>query len=461
MAMHIKVLLVEDDHALREALADTLLLAGHDFKAVGSAEDALLAVAGESFSLVVSDVNMPGMDGHQLLSRLRASHPQLPVLLMTAHGAVERAVDAMRQGAADYLVKPFEPKALLDLVARHALGSLSAADSEGPVAVEPASAQLLTLAARVARSDSTVLISGESGTGKEVLARYIHQHSRRVTQPFVAINCAAIPDNMLEATLFGHEKGSFTGAIAAQAGKFEQADGGTLLLDEISEMPLGLQAKLLRVLQEREVERVGGRKPIALDIRVVATTNRDLVGEVAAGRFREDLYYRLSVFPLAWSPLRERTADILPLAERLLAKHVSKMKHAPVRFSAQAQACLIGYPWPGNVRELDNAIQRALILQQSGLIEAADFCLVGSVAYAPLPAVAPASTAAPVESAGALGDDLRRREFEMIIDTLRAERGRRKEAAERLGISPRTLRYKLAQMRDAGLDVEAYLFAAT
>ncbi len=461
MAMHIKVLLVEDDHALREALADTLLLAGHDFKAVGSAEDALLAVAGESFSLVVSDVNMPGMDGHQLLSRLRASHPQLPVLLMTAHGAVERAVDAMRQGAADYLVKPFEPKALLDLVARHALGSLSAADSEGPVAVEPASAQLLTLAARVARSDSTVLISGESGTGKEVLARYIHQHSRRVTQPFVAINCAAIPDNMLEATLFGHEKGSFTGAIAAQAGKFEQADGGTLLLDEISEMPLGLQAKLLRVLQEREVERVGGRKPIALDIRVVATTNRDLAGEVAAGRFREDLYYRLSVFPLAWSPLRERTADILPLAERLLAKHVSKMKHAPVRFSAQAQACLIGYPWPGNVRELDNAIQRALILQQSGLIEAADFCLVGSVAYAPLPAVAPASTAAPVESAGALGDDLRRREFEMIIDTLRAERGRRKEAAERLGISPRTLRYKLAQMRDAGMDVEAYLFAAT
>ena len=461
MAMHIKVLLVEDDHALREALADTLLLAGHDFEAVGSAEDALLAVAGESFSLVVSDVNMPGMDGHQLLSRLRASHPQLPVLLMTAHGAVERAVDAMRQGAADYLVKPFEPKALLDLVARHALGSLSAADSEGPVAVELTSAQLLTLAARVARSDSTVLISGESGTGKEVLARYIHQHSRRVTQPFVAINCAAIPDNMLEATLFGHEKGSFTGAIAAQAGKFEQADGGTLLLDEISEMPLGLQAKLLRVLQEREVERVGGRKPIALDIRVVATTNRDLAGEVAAGRFREDLYYRLSVFPLAWSPLRERTADILPLAERLLAKHVSKMKHAPVRFSAQAQACLIGYPWPGNVRELDNAIQRALILQQGGLIEAADFCLVGSVACAPLPAVAPASTAAPVESAGALGDDLRRREFEMIIDTLRAERGRRKEAAERLGISPRTLRYKLAQMRDAGMDVEAYLFAAT
>ena len=461
MAMAIKVLLVEDDRALREALADTLLLAGHGFRAVASAEEALEAVAGESFSLVISDVNMPGMDGHQLLGRLRVSQPQLPVLLMTAHGAVERAVDAMRQGAADYLVKPFEPRALLDLVARHALGSLGAADSQGPVAVEPASLQLLDLAARVARSDSTVLISGESGTGKEVLARYIHQHSHRSSQPFVAINCAAIPDNMLEATLFGHEKGSFTGAIAAQAGKFEQADGGTLLLDEISEMPLGLQAKLLRVLQEREVERVGGRKPIALDIRVVATTNRDLAGEVAAGRFREDLYYRLSVFPLAWRPLRERTADILPLAERLLAKYISKMKHTAVRFSPQARACLTTYAWPGNVRELDNAIQRALILQQGGLIEAPDFCLAGPVACAPLPVLVESLPLDTAESSGVLGDDLRRREFEMIIETLRAERGRRKEAAERLGISPRTLRYKLAQMRDAGMDVEACLFAAT
>ncbi|WP_458718125.1 sigma-54-dependent transcriptional regulator [Pseudomonas gregormendelii] len=456
--MTIKVLLVEDDRALREALADTLLLAGHDYVAVGSAEEALTAVTKDAFNLVLSDVNMPGMDGHQLLSLLRARQPQLPVLLMTAHGAVERAVDAMRQGAVDYLVKPFEPKALLDLLARHALGSVPA-EGEGPIAFEPASAQLLDLAARVARSDSTVLISGESGTGKEVLARYIHQHSHRAAQPFIAINCAAIPDNMLEATLFGHEKGSFTGAIAAQAGKFEQADGGTILLDEISEMPMGLQAKLLRVLQEREVERVGARKPISLDIRVVATTNRDLAAEVAAGRFREDLYYRLSVFPLAWRPLRERTADILPLAERLLAKHVNKMKHAAARLSPEAQACLIAYPWPGNVRELDNAIQRALILQQGGLIQPQDFCLAGPVACAPLPALAAPLPLVEAESAGALGDDLRRREFQMIIDTLRTERGRRKEAAERLGISPRTLRYKLAQMRDAGMDVEAYLFA--
>ncbi len=474
--MAIKVLLVEDDRALREALGETLELAGHEYHAVGSAEDALVAVAAEPFSLVISDVNMPGMDGHQLLGLLRARQPQLPVLLMTAHGAVERAVDAMRQGAADYLVKPFEPKAMLALVARHALGLPGADDGDGPIAVEPASAQLLNLASRVAKSDSTVLISGESGTGKEVLARFIHQHSPRADKPFIAINCAAIPDNMLEATLFGHEKGSFTGAIAAQAGKFEQADGGTILLDEISEMPMSLQAKLLRVLQEREVERVGARKPITLDIRVLATTNRDLAGEVAAGRFREDLFYRLSVFPLAWQPLRQRTADILPLAERLLTKHVNKMKHAPVRLSAQAQACLVGYAWPGNVRELDNAVQRALILQQGGVIEAEDFCLAGPISCAPLPALnlAAAGVAAPVlpaaqgtasvdgaasDGGSALGDDLRRREFQMIIDTLRAERGRRKEAAERLGISPRTLRYKLAQMRDAGMDVEGHLFA--
>jgi two-component system response regulator FlrC len=472
--MTLKVLLVEDDPSLREALGETLLLAGYEYQAVGSAEDALIAASKHAFSLVVSDVNMPGMDGHQLLSQLRSRYPQLPVLLMTAHGAVERAVDAMRQGAADYLVKPFEPKALLALVARHALGRLGPADGEGPIAVEPASVQLLSLASRVAKSDSTVLISGESGTGKEVLARFIHQQSPRADKPFIAINCAAIPDNMLEATLFGHEKGSFTGAIAAQAGKFEQADGGTILLDEISEMPMGLQAKLLRVLQEREVERVGARKPIALDIRVLATTNRDLAGEVAAGRFREDLFYRLSVFPLAWQSLRQRPADILPLAERLMARHVNKMKHAPVRFSAQAQACLVGYAWPGNVRELDNAIQRALILQQGGVIQAEDFCLAGPITCAPVvnPVAPQSSTSsapavsdmAPLEvtvgEAGALGEDLRRREFQMIIDTLRAERGRRKEAAERLGISPRTLRYKLAQMRDAGMDVEGYLFAS-
>lgn len=463
--MSAKVLLVEDDRALRDALADTLELGGYAFQAVESAEAALQALAEEGFGLVISDVNMPGMDGHQLLGVIRSRYPQVPVLLMTAYGAVERAVDAMRQGAADYLLKPFEPKTLLDLVARHALGRMDSGESEGPVAEEPASRQLLELAARVARSDSTVLISGESGTGKEVLARFIHQHSPRADKAFIAINCAAIPDNMLEATLFGHEKGAFTGAIAAQPGKFELAQGGTILLDEISEMPLGLQAKLLRVLQEREVERVGARKPMSLDIRVLATTNRDLQGDVAAGRFREDLYYRLSVFPLAWRPLRERRGDILPLAERLLLKYIRKMNMPAVRLSPQASQCLREHAWPGNVRELDNAIQRALILQQNGTIQPQDLCLDMPIGMAPV--AAPVQDLTPRglgeetsgDASGALGEDLRRREFEMILETLRAERGRRKEAAERLGISPRTLRYKLAQMRDAGLDVEAHLYA--
>ncbi len=469
--MAAKVLLVEDDRALREALADTLELGGYDYRAVDCAEAALVAIAEEPFGLVISDVNMPGMDGHRLLAAIRERQPQLPVLLMTAFAAVERAVEAIRRGAADYLVKPFEPKVLLALVARHALGRAGGLEQDGPVAREPASLQLLELAARVARSDSTVLITGESGTGKEVLARYLHQQSPRAAGPFVAINCAAIPDNMLEATLFGHEKGAFTGAVASAPGKFELAEGGTILLDEISEMPLALQAKLLRVLQEREVERVGARKPISLDIRVLATSNRDLAAEVAAGRFREDLFYRLSVFPLAWRPLRERPADILPLAERLLAKYVGKMNLAPLRLSAQAVACLTSHPWPGNVRELDNAIQRAVILQQNGVIEPHDLCLTAPIGLAQPPQVAQPQLAVvqsmaapsapePVVADGALGEDLRRREYQVIIDILRAERGRRKEAAERLGISPRTLRYKLAQMRDAGMDVEAYLYAS-
>lgn len=459
--MTAKVLLVEDDHALREALGDTLELGGYPYRAVDCAEAALRALDEEPFGLLVSDVNMPGMDGHALQVLVRQRYPQVPVLLMTAFGAVDRAVEAMRQGAVDYLVKPFEPKVLLGLVARHACGQLNAADLQGPVAVEPASRQLLALATRVAQSDSTVLISGESGTGKEVLARFIHQQSPRAEKPFIAINCAAIPDNMLEATLFGHEKGAFTGAIATQPGKFELADGGTLLLDEISEMPLALQAKLLRVLQEREVERVGGRKPIPLDIRILATTNRDLGGEVRGGRFREDLFYRLSVFPLAWPALRDRPADIVPLAERLLANHAMKMRQPSATLTADARQCLIGYAWPGNVRELDNAIQRALILQQGGLIRPDDLCLTATGGFASLSSnavgddtqISPLAVAVAPDAPGDLGEDLRRREFELILETLRAERGRRKETADRLGISARTLRYKLAQMRDAGMDL--------
>jgi two-component system response regulator FlrC len=304
------------------------------------------------------------------------------------------------------------------------------------------SRRLAELARRVAASDCTVLIAGESGTGKEVLARYIHQHSPRAGATFVAVNCAAIPENMLEAILFGHERGAFTGAHASHPGKFEQAQRGTLLLDEVTEMPLGLQAKLLRVLQEREVERLGGRAPIALDVRVLATTNRNLRAEVAAGRFREDLYYRLNVFPLMTAPLRERRDDVLPLAMHLLNSRCRAGQPIPA-LSAEAAQMLLTYPWPGNVRELDNVMQRALILVSGPVIRAEHIQLE----TAPAPVEAPA--------AAGLSNSLSSTERDLILDALRSDNGNRQAAARRLGISPRTLRYKLARLREAGVDVPA------
>lgn len=462
--MTVRILLVEDDRALREALEDSLAVAGYSCVAVADAERALRELSQRVFSLMLSDINMPGMDGQDLLREVNTRVPGMPVVLMTAYGDVQGAVQAMRNGAVDYVLKPFTPKALQRVIERYAVGLL--VDEEQPIAEDLSSQQLLALARRVAQSDSTVLLTGESGTGKEVLARYLHQQSPRRDKPFVAINCAAIPENMLEATLFGHEKGAFTGAVTARAGKFEQANGGTLLLDEISELPLALQAKLLRVLQEREVERVGGRQLIALDVRVIATSNRDLPDSVAAGQFREDLFYRIAVFPLAWLPLRERVADIAPLATRLLAVHAGKQGRKGVRLSDCAQQALLGYAWPGNVRELDNVVQRALILQTGELISADDLglhgfaCLSGSTAAvaAPVDAKDLAVTAAPLSFAdhdeavptptAELDEDVRRHEFRLIAQALQAEQGRRERTAQRLGISARTLRYKLAQMRE-------------
>ena len=462
--MTVRILLVEDDRALREALEDSLAVAGYSCVAVADAEQALRELSQRVFSLMLSDINMPGMDGQDLLREVNTRVPGMPVVLMTAYGDVQGAVQAMRNGAVDYVLKPFTPKALQRVIERYAVGLL--VDEEQPIAEDLSSQQLLALARRVAQSDSTVLLTGESGTGKEVLARYLHQQSPRRDKPFVAINCAAIPENMLEATLFGHEKGAFTGAVTARAGKFEQANGGTLLLDEISELPLALQAKLLRVLQEREVERVGGRQLIALDVRVIATSNRDLPDSVAAGQFREDLFYRIAVFPLAWLPLRERVADIVPLATRLLAVHAGKQGRKGVRLSDCAQQALLGYAWPGNVRELDNVVQRALILQTGELISADDLglhgfaCLSGATAAvaAPVDAKDLAVTAPPLSFAdhdeavptptAELDEDVRRHEFRLIAQALQAEQGRRERTAQRLGISARTLRYKLAQMRE-------------
>lgn len=449
------VLIVEDDLVLREALGDTLELSNIEYAVAGNGVEALKKLQEQSFDIVVSDVNMPEMDGYELLHQVRTRFPALPMALITAYGEIDKAVAAIREGAVDYLLKPFEPDQLIELIRSHTLfGSVSDQD---PVAEAPGSRRLLQLAERVAQTDSTVLITGESGTGKEVLARFIHKHSPRAGAPFVAINCAAIPENMLEATLFGHEKGAFTGAIASSPGKFEQANGGTLLLDEISEMDLGLQAKLLRVLQEQEVERIGSRKAIALDVRVLATSNRKLESYVAEGRFREDLYYRINVFPLQWQPLRERVEDIVPMAERMLARLCNKMKRPGVSFSNEAKAALEAYQWPGNVRELDNVIQRALILQGGNCIEAADLHLSGrAISLSSTPAPAAPAAAAESEADKDLGHDLREHEYQLIVEALESCRGSRKDAAEKLGISPRTLRYKLARMREQGIDISRH-----
>ncbi|WP_119394979.1 sigma-54-dependent transcriptional regulator [Salinibius halmophilus] len=449
--MNPKILLVEDDTDLREALIDTLEL--NDFDAIGVSDGmaAIAALKEAAVDLVVSDVNMPNMDGHQLLAWLRLNKPELPVVLMTAYGNVTQAVEAMQNGAADYLAKPFEANKLLTIVQRFAGGKLT---SDAPVAASPASQKVLEMAAKVAQTDVTLMINGESGTGKEVLAQYVHQQSNRANGPFVAINCAAIPENMLEATLFGHEKGAFTGAIASQPGKFELANGGTLLLDEVTEMDINLQAKLLRVLQEREVERVGGRKPIALDVRVIATSNRDLLEAVRSGQFREDLYYRLNVVELSWLPLRERPEDILPLADRLLQKHASKLGKPAVKLTESARVALQQYQWPGNIREMDNIIQRALIFQQGQTIEAHDLHLPNAK-----PVAIVESDTVTEDEGPELSNGVKRHEFDLIVNAIRQCRGKKKDAADMLGISPRTLRYKLAKLREMGLDVDATVAA--
>jgi two-component system, response regulator FlrC len=443
--MRQRVLIVEDDEALAEALLDTLDTSGFEAQHAAHGVMALELLQQEGFHLLVSDVHMKEMDGHTLLRKVRELYPELPVLLMTAYASVEKAVQAMRDGAVDYLMKPFEADILVNAVARYAL---SEHDDTAPLAEDPVSIELLHLAQRVAQSDATVMLSGESGSGKEVFARYIHNHSPRADGPFVAINCAAIPENMLEATLFGYEKGAFTGAYKTTPGKFEQAEGGTLLLDEISEMELGLQAKLLRVLQERELERLGGGKVIDLNVRVLATTNRDLRAMVSEGRFREDLFYRLNVFPLRLPPLRERTADIVPLAQLLLERASRNGAQAVPQLSAEARVLLRRYAWPGNVRELDNLMQRALILTGSDTIEATDLMFEHAMESSP-------SVSAPRVDSGEgekLNSDLKQREYELIMQALQA--GSRKSAAEQLGISPRTLRYKLAQMRESGYAVD-------
>jgi DNA-binding NtrC family response regulator len=376
-----KILLVDDDESLRRVLEYQLREEGYRVTPVGDGRTALDRFSAEPVDLVLTDVRMPEMDGAELLARLKAVQPDLPVIVITAHGTIDLAVEAMKLGASDYLTKPFSGEQLKTAV-RKALEVASLASENrqlrqviaerfsfsSMIAGSRAMQDVTETAARVASSDTTVLLEGESGTGKELLAKAIHFHSPRARAPFVTVNCAAIPEALLESELFGHRRGAFTGAIADQRGKFEAAGGGTIFLDEIGELPLVLQVKLLRVLQEREIDKVGDTRPTRVDVRVIAATNRDLGAMISDGTFREDLYYRLAVVPVRVPPLRERTDDIPLLVDHFLEKHSAKAGRARPSVDRPVYAAFNHYGWPGNIRELENVVERAIVLDRDGVV---------------------------------------------------------------------------------------------
>jgi len=420
------ILVVDDEAGFRALLRDILEEAGHAVTEARDGAEALAFLDRGAFDLVLTDRQMPKVDGLELVRRVRARPSPPPVVILTAHGSIPEAVDAVRLGAADYITKPLpSPGALLDLVA-----SLLPREEEGDdfVTQDPSTKELLDLVDRVAARDITVLVMGESGTGKELIARRLHARSPRAKGPFVAVNAAALPETLAESELFGADKGAFTGAEQARVGRFEEANGGTIFLDEVGELPAALQGKLLRVLEERAVRRLGGARDLPVDVRLVAATNRDLAVDSEAGAFRQDLYFRLAVVVVNLSPLRERPLDVALLArhfvDRLSARH-----RVPVpELTDEALEALVAHPWPGNVRELRNVLERAVVVRGGAPIRAADLAL---------------THAGPAVSSPSL--DRSHREREALLAALRRTGGRRDEAARLLGISVRTLYYRLKQ----------------
>jgi len=447
-----KVLVVDDEPGLRQSLGLLLTDAGYTVTAEQDGRRALDRAIAEPFDLVLCDVRMPQMDGLTFLRNYRQRGGSALVIVMSAYGGEDSAIAAMKEGAYDYLPKPFRPDEVV-LTLRKAeererlrqevaglKAQLAAGPAERGLIVESAAMRrALDLVARVAEHNTTVLITGESGTGKEVIARAIHRASPRASKAFVGINCAAIPESLLESELFGHVRGAFTGASSDKTGLFESANGGTILLDEIGELPLGLQAKLLRVLQESEIRRVGDQKTRRVDARVLAATARDLEAEVRSGRFREDLYYRINVVVIELPPLRERENDIAPLARHFVARLAQRFGR-PLSLSEDALAWLEQQPWPGNVRELENAIERAAVLNEKAILEQKDFQIVP-------PLRTERGSGGEDTTDGTLRSVVEDAERRAIVDALKATDGNRRAAAQRLGVSLRTLFYKIDRYR--------------
>ena len=483
------VILVEDDEDLREAIAVTLRMKNIDFVTHQRAETVVPLLRPGLKTVLVTDYKLPGMTGLDLLKIAQTECPDLPVVIMTAFADTKLAVEALKAGARDFLIKPFVPQQLIEIISRYhppqastsgapetshsedegklkEVGSAIRTVEHSVIAVDPQSVATFTRCERVAATDTSVLVTGESGAGKEVIAHHIHKTSKRAKGPYIAINCAAIPETLLESILFGHEKGSFTGATKSQTGKFEQAHKGTLFLDEIGEMPAPLQAKLLRVLQDKMIERIGSTESIQADVRIIAATNLNLQEQVKAGKFREDLYFRLNVFPIHVLELRNRPLDILPLAEFFLKRYSKNIGRDSLILSTAAKALLQKYPWPGNVRELENIIQRAVLLADGDQIYAEDLELDDSqlLHSHEIPALnenlSISSTIleqngieiAPIKSE--LGQDIESVEREHILKVLAEVNGNRTKAVDILGISARALRYKLKSYKEAGFLID-------
>jgi len=444
-----RILIVDDEEGMRRLLARVLAKEGYQTVAVANGADALRQIASaDPFDLVVTDIHMPEMNGLDLLRQVKEYDPSLPIIVITAYGTVENAVQALRAGAYDYIAKPFENDEIKLTVAKALERERLLAENRylheelegryafsGIVGNSSAMQEVFDMASSVAVTNATVLITGESGTGKELLARSIHYNSPRKEKPFIVLNCAVLSEGVLESELFGHEKGAFSGAINARKGRFEQADQGTLFIDEVGEMSLAAQVKLLRVIQEHEFERVGGNQTIAVNVRLVTATNKNLEEEVKAGRFREDLFYRLNVVNINMPPLRERREDIEPLSRHFLQKYVNETGKKVTDLAPRALSCLLAYEWPGNVRELQNAIERAVVLTKGSVLTPRDFPQ-GLQGEDQICLQIP-------EKGGSLTEILEDLERQLILQTLQREEGSQTRAADALGIKRTTLRYKM------------------